>query len=118
MPRNNNKELSQINLQIGEMIKTFRTAQGLSRQQLAVKIGVTHQQLAKYERGENRVSAARLTLLAKVFGKNLNDFVDTFNDVLNRRSRINLEMLRMFDKLNDKTKEAVANMTRALVEEV
>lgn len=53
-----------IDLAIGERIRENRLARGLSLQDLAKAIGVTHQQIQKYERGTCRVSAAMLYRLA------------------------------------------------------
>jgi transcriptional regulator with XRE-family HTH domain len=41
-------------------MREYRTALGLSQRALGQKLGVTFQQVQKYESGENRVSAARL----------------------------------------------------------
>ncbi|WP_192843175.1 helix-turn-helix domain-containing protein [Aureimonas sp. AU12] len=53
-----------IDLAIGERIRENRLARGLSLQDLARAVGVTHQQIQKYERGTCRVSAATLYRLA------------------------------------------------------
>jgi transcriptional regulator with XRE-family HTH domain len=50
---------------IGAHIRKHRLALDLEQQQLAKKLGVTKQQLQKYEAGENRVSAARLYEICK-----------------------------------------------------
>lgn len=51
---------STMDCYIGKRIKAYRKAAGLSQKELAKKIGVSFQQLQKYESGENRVSAGRL----------------------------------------------------------
>ncbi len=43
-------------------------ARGISQTELGDKIGVTFQQVQKYENGANRVGASRLTRIAKVLG--------------------------------------------------
>src|SRR5215468_2027573 len=50
---------------IGARIKGRRSAIGLSQDKLAGLIGVTFQQIQKYEKGANRVSAATLFRIAK-----------------------------------------------------
>ena len=50
MGRTNN-QLAKIDKSIGQKIYSLRLAKGLSRQQLSKVIGVTHQQLQKYENG-------------------------------------------------------------------
>ena len=45
---------------IGHMIKTHRKAANMTQQQMAFLLDITFQQLQKYEKGTNRISAARL----------------------------------------------------------
>lgn len=49
---------------IGQKLRALRLDRGLSQGALAARIGFTFQQLQKYERGVNRISAGRLSLLA------------------------------------------------------
>ena len=53
---------------VGAQLKTLRKSAGLSQTDLANQIGVTFQQVQKYERGTNRIGASRLWRLCKVFG--------------------------------------------------
>src|SRR5947209_4198860 len=55
-----------IDIQVGQRIRVERTARGISQEALASQIGVTFQQLQKYEKGLNRVVAGRLTRIAVV----------------------------------------------------
>lgn len=49
---------------------------GLSQEQLAAAVGVTFQQIQKYERGSNRVSASRLYDVARVLGVDIGFFFE------------------------------------------
>jgi transcriptional regulator with XRE-family HTH domain len=51
-------------LEIGQKIRAVRVARGVSQTTLATGLGVTFQQVQKYERGANRVSAGRLQKIA------------------------------------------------------
>lgn len=53
---------------VGTRIALRRTAMGLSQTSLAQRLGVSFQQLQKYETGVNRISASRLHRLASVLG--------------------------------------------------
>jgi transcriptional regulator with XRE-family HTH domain len=55
-----------VDIHVGSRIRLRRTLLGLSQDKLAKDIGVSFQQLQKYERGTNRVSASRLYALAQV----------------------------------------------------
>ena len=53
-----------IDIAVGGRIRTRRRATGLSQTQLAEALGITFQQVQKYERGANRVSASMLVKIA------------------------------------------------------
>lgn len=61
---------------IGQRLRAARKAAGASQTDLASAIGVTFQQLQKYERGSNRVSASALVLLAQALGVAPTIFLD------------------------------------------
>lgn len=53
---------------IGALVKELRKAAGMSQMQLAEKIGVTYQQVQKYEKGISKFNIPRLMQYAEVFG--------------------------------------------------
>jgi transcriptional regulator with XRE-family HTH domain len=53
-------------LEIGQKIRALRVAKGVSQTTLADGLGVTFQQIQKYEKGANRVSAGRLQKIARM----------------------------------------------------
>ena len=55
-------------IEIGRKIRTLRLERGLSQSRLAEGIGLSFQQLQKYEKGTNRVSAGRLQRIATLLG--------------------------------------------------
>jgi transcriptional regulator with XRE-family HTH domain len=54
-----------IDVIVGKNIRFHRLARGLSQQALGEKLGVSFQQIQKYEKGTNRVGAGRLTAIAQ-----------------------------------------------------
>lgn len=60
-----NKEITSVDIAAGVAIQERRIALGLSRHNLADKIGITHQQLQKYEKGINRISIGRFYDICK-----------------------------------------------------
>jgi transcriptional regulator with XRE-family HTH domain len=54
--------------QVGESIRAHRLAAGMSQVDLAGQLGVSFQQVQKYEKGTNRVGAGRLPQIAEIFG--------------------------------------------------
>jgi transcriptional regulator with XRE-family HTH domain len=54
--------------QVGESIRAHRLAAGMSQGDLAKRLGISFQQVQKYEKGTNRVGAGRLPQIADIFG--------------------------------------------------
>jgi transcriptional regulator with XRE-family HTH domain len=54
-----------VDVHVGSRIRQRRTALGISQEKLAATVGVTFQQVQKYERGANRIGASRLYYIAK-----------------------------------------------------
>lgn len=59
---------SPIDAHVGMRIRMRRKVLGLSQQALADALGLTFQQVQKYERGSNRVSASKLHQIARFLG--------------------------------------------------
>jgi Predicted transcriptional regulators len=57
-----------IDIHVGARLRLRRTLLGLSQEKLGEAVGITFQQLQKYERGSNRISASRLFNLSQVLG--------------------------------------------------
>ena len=55
-----NRKVSELDLHIGQRLRRIRKLRNLSMEKLAELIGITYQQMQKYESGQNRVSAATL----------------------------------------------------------
>ena len=62
------KSPSDVDVQVGQRIRILRQEAGMSQTALADHLGVTFQQVQKYEKGTNRVGAGRLTKIADVLG--------------------------------------------------
>ncbi|PZQ45596.1 MAG: transcriptional regulator [Micavibrio aeruginosavorus] len=54
-----------IDVQVGSMLRQARLLKGISQHNLAKTIGVTFQQIQKYESGVNRISAGRIYQIAQ-----------------------------------------------------
>jgi len=63
-----------VDVHVGNRIKWRRKVLNLSQQQMADKLGLTFQQIQKYEKGLNRVGASRLWDIAQVLGVSMDFF--------------------------------------------
>lgn len=106
---------------VGNNIYSLRLAKGLSRNQLSEVIGVTHQQLQKYEKGKNRISVGRLMLIAKALDKNISYFYEGIGEIIQdpiitQHQRMCIEISRNFMKINNTLhQEAVNKLIKSLV---
>ena len=120
MARTNN-QLDNIDKSIGHKIYSLRLAKGLSRQQLAKAIGVTHQQLQKYEKGSNRVSASKLALIAKALDRRIPYFYEGFESAENipletESQRLCIEVARNFRRIgNREHQDAINTLVKSLL---
>ena len=60
------KKANLVDIHVGLRIRAARLAAGLSQERLGNALGVTFQQVQKYEKGANRVGAGRLSDIARV----------------------------------------------------
>jgi len=65
-----------IDVHVGQRIRQRRTLLGLSQERLAEAIGLSFQQLQKYEHGGNRVGSSRLFDLARVLNVPISYFFE------------------------------------------
>ena len=66
--------------EIGKRVRTLRLQRGLSQTELGTLIDVTFQQVQKYEKGTNRISAGRLQRIAEVMSVPVAFFFAGFED--------------------------------------
>lgn len=64
-----------LDTEVGQRIRIERLSSGLSQATLAEQLGVTFQQVQKYEKGVNRVGGGRLKAIAKVLGVPVGTFL-------------------------------------------
>jgi len=65
-----------VDQHVGALIRVRRKALGISQTELADALGVSFQQVQKYERGANRVSASKLFEIAQKLGTPLSSFFE------------------------------------------
>ena len=132
-----------IDVYVGSRVRMRRSLLGMSQERLAAELGVTFQQVQKYERGLNRIGASRLWDLAQVLGVGVDffyadiddstsgrsprkiyanpelseDFIDFDMETLLRKDVITL--LRYYTKLTDpKIQKTVIDLVRTLAGEI
>ena len=74
------KAPNEVDKAIGQRIKARRQYLGYNQQTLAEQIGVSYQQVQKYENGSDRVGASRLFAIAKALEVDISYFFEQFTD--------------------------------------
>lgn len=103
-----------IDILVGENIRGIRQMQGLSQEELAVKVGISYQQLQKYEKAENRISASRLFDVAQALD---NMPISTFynqiarSDVINRTTT---HLVNEFNRMKKTNKKLLMKLAKEL----
>ncbi|WP_295217265.1 helix-turn-helix transcriptional regulator [uncultured Brevundimonas sp.] len=96
---------------IGEIVSERRKKAGLTQAQLGARIGVTFQQVQKYERGVNRIASSTLLDAANALGCHVADlFPDSEDSPLTGSER---SILRAWKDLREHEREAVLAMIKA-----
>ena len=79
-----------IDVYIGQRIRIRRRLLGLSQEALSKKMGITFQQVQKYERGLNRIGASRLWDIMQILGVDANYFFMGMDEEISKQSPRNI----------------------------
>ena len=70
-----------IDAHVGSRVRLRRMLLGMSQEKLGEQLGLTFQQVQKYEKGINRIGASRLYELSRILGVSVQFFFDDIPDV-------------------------------------
>ncbi len=73
----NKKKPNPIDVHVGSRIRLRRNMLGLSQEKLGESLGITFQQIQKYEKGTNRVGASRLQAISAILNVPVSFFLKT-----------------------------------------
>ena len=125
-----------VDVHVGSRVRLRRTLVGLSQEKLGEAVGLTFQQIQKYERGSNRIGASRLKEFSDILDVPVSFFFDgtddgnpskargqqrqsqagnqgTANDPLHKRET--LELVRAYYQIHDpNVRKRIFEMVKAL----
>jgi transcriptional regulator with XRE-family HTH domain len=112
------REVTEVDAQIGQRIRARRIALGMSQTALAEAIGVTFQQVQKYEKGANRVASGRLQALASALNLSISDLLGTAESEgsapMPNLSRADHQLLAAFHKLPKDARASLLALTKGM----
>ncbi|OTA17461.1 Repressor of flagellae, MrxJ [Xenorhabdus vietnamensis] len=76
--------MEKVNLLVGQRIQTKRKELGITATALAKQIGISQQQLSRYERGTNRINLAHLVVIAKILDTPIDWFFEDCKESKNK----------------------------------
>lgn len=117
-----------VDIHVGARLRQRRTLLGMSQEKLAAAFGVSFQQIQKYERGANRVSASRLHQLTRILNVPVGYFFEGMtesegnglalhaaHDGETVTSRETLELVRAYYRIEDSTvRRRLVDLLRSL----
>jgi transcriptional regulator with XRE-family HTH domain len=83
----NKKRPNPIDVHVGSRVRLRRNMLGMSQEKLGEKLGITFQQVQKYEKGTNRVGASRLQAIASILDTPVSFFFDDAPGQNSRQSK-------------------------------
>ena len=122
-----------IDVHVGSRIRMRRQIVSMSQEKLGELLGITFQQVQKYEKGSNRISASRLYYAAKILGVPVQAFFEDlpgvegetgFNESGEQNSVMSslmnaegIQLAKAFRDADNTTKrKLIANLARAIVD--
>lgn len=107
-----------VDIQVGQRIKAARKLQKLTQTNLADGIGVSYQQVQKYEKGDNRVSTSTLYEIAKFLGVSMAYFYEGLDPGSNLAeftfSGKELSLIRAIRNLGPGKMQAIRSVVRSM----
>ena len=94
-------QASEVDIYVGKKLRELRNCKNMSQEALADKIGITFQQVQKYERGTNRIAAGRLYRIMLIFKVPADYFFPEYPDKQPPISPTQMKILKYFEGAND-----------------
>ena len=109
--------LKHLDIVIGRNLKLLRLSRGMTQTTLADSLGLTFQQIQKYETGTNRISASRLIEIARILQATLYELLPADGHFPNAQDialgKDTSRLLRAFQAISDgKLRNAIIRLVR------
>lgn len=103
MNKQHTRQATDVDVEIGFRIRKARQLKQLSQTQVAILLGITYQQLQKYELGKNKISASRLTQIAKILNISEQELLNPhLSDIRNKHVTDSQNISTLWLKISDK----------------
>jgi transcriptional regulator with XRE-family HTH domain len=114
-----------LDAMVGAKIRMFRINREMSQTALAERIGVSFQQVQKYEKGANRVGASRLSQIASVLGITVGEFFESSQEkIAGANSPVHLlaepgalRVLKAYLRTSSRVRLAIARLVESIADQ-
>lgn len=114
-----------LDAMVGAKIRMFRINRGMSQTALAERVGVSFQQVQKYEKGANRVGASRLSQIASVLGITVGELFESSQEkIVAANSPVHLlaepgalRVLKAYLRTNSRVRLAIARLVESIADQ-
>ncbi|MCK4712057.1 MAG: helix-turn-helix transcriptional regulator [Marinosulfonomonas sp.] len=108
-----------VDIHVGKRIKEIRTVRGFTQSNVAEHLGISFQQLQKYETGANRVSASRMFELSKLLQVSPSFFFEGLEgEKYESMPPMDMETARIASVLSSITNEKLKSRLNTLISEI
>ena len=125
------KQANPIDIQVGNRVRIRRMLIGMSQERLGDLLGLTFQQVQKYEKGVNRIGAGRLFEVSRILNVPVNFFYEGVSEVTGQPGELDgapvmdfvssgegMQLSLAFMKIKDaKVRKRVLDLVKSLAEE-
>ena len=116
-----------VDVHVGSRLRLRRLTLGLSQEKLGKQLGLTFQQVQKYERGANRIGASRLYAIAQILEAPISFFFEGLDELetIDPEDRVEallsnpeaVELNRSFARIKDQaTRRRLADLVRSVAD--
>ena len=110
-----------VDVHVGERLRTQRALYGMSQPDLAKRLGITFQQLQKYESGANRMSAGRIWQASRTLGAPVSYFFEGMDGKADPAAsmlstRAGLELVRAYEACPEEIRRNFYQLGKVLAE--
>ncbi len=133
MPKAARSRRNSVDAHVGSRVRLRRTLLGMSQEKLGQAIGLTFQQVQKYERGANRIGASRLYELSRILDVPVGFFFEEMSRETTGQmglgeasaaafaaptlDRENLELVRLYQRISDAAvRRRLLDLARAIAD--
>lgn len=121
-----------VDIYVGSRVRMRRTVLGMSQERLADQLGITFQQVQKYENGSNRVGSSRLFAISRILNVPVSFMFDGYEGASNAvvaedvslfdrqmRSRETVELMKAYYAIEDEgLRRRFLDMVKAMAKEM